>query len=123
MKRFIIALALLAIAVGLAFYSDAKTEKICTALKSEFVQLNDIADKNNIDAMQSKAREISGMLDEYRKILYILSDHGCVAQIERNLEIALEETNAKEVKRYCGDSIAVCESIIDSCKPYIRNIF
>lgn len=114
---------LLAIAVILAFYSDAKTENICNALKSEFVQLNEIADKNNIDAMQSKAREISGIMDEYRKTLYILSDHGYVAQIERNLEMALEETNTKEVKRYCGDSIAICDSISDSRKPYIRNIF
>lgn len=123
MKRFVIALIFLALALVLALYSDAKTEAVFKSLRAEFVELNKIADEGDIPAMQAKAHEISELLSKHKKIMYFLSDHTVFEQIERNVKTSLEETDANEIKRYCGDSIADCDGIIESCRPHIWNIF
>lgn len=123
MKRFLIAIILLSIAIGLAFYADIKTKTICTKLKNELIELREIIEERDTEKISEKIKEISINAQNYKKSILFLSDHNLTKEIEKNIKAALEENDLDELKRYCTYSIADCESIIDSCYPYLENIF
>lgn len=123
MKRFIIAVFLLSIAICLAFYADTKTKIICNNLKQELIELREIVEEKNMDEIAKKLKEIAVNAEGYKKILLSLSDHNLTKEIEKHIKAALEESDLNELKRCCNYSIADCENIIDSCYPYFQNIF
>ncbi len=123
MKRFIIAIFLLCVAICLAFYADTKTKIICNDLKQELIELREFTDEEDMDKISNKTKEIADSAEIYKKSLLALSDHNLTKDIEKSIKAALQEKDLDELKRYCSNSIADCESIIDSCFPYFYNIF
>lgn len=123
MKRFIIAIFLLGIAICLAFYADTKTKNICNSLKSELIELREIVDEKDVNEITKRINEIAVNAERYKKSVLSLSDHNLTKEIEKNIKAALEESDLNELKRYISFSIADCENIIDSCYPYFQNIF
>lgn len=123
MKRFIIAIFLLGIAICLAFYADTKTKTICNNLKSELIELREIVDEKDVNEITKRINEIAANAESYKKSLLSLSDHNLTKEIEKNIKAALEESDLNELKMYISFSIADCENIIDSCYPYFQNIF
>lgn len=123
MKRFIIAIFLLGIAICLAFYADTKAKTICNDLKSELIELREIVDEKDVNEITKRINEIAVNAERYKKSVLSLSDHNLTKEIEKNIKAALDESDLNELKRYISFSIADCENIIDSCYPYFQNIF
>ena len=123
MKREIIAIAFLIVAISTSLFADYKTKSICDSLKIDFRGLYDNADRLKPEEIKSKTETLSDKLDRDKKLLYILSDHTNVEKIEVGISKAYAVADTEEIKSIYMECIDELDRISQSCSPYIWNIF
>lgn len=125
MKRIIIALLAIFLAITLSFVGFFSVKKTCDRLESKLVEICKIAQSNNSDLALNKTEELIVLWDEIHGVIESFVNHNETDKLEetiRNLPTFALEGNMERLYQQADLAIDELGQIVRNEKPIISNI-